>query len=207
MSKLEFSVDNSEIRRFFTNLSRYLVQATVTSASGQPLDMAEAVNQIMALAHRTHAADNKPIFVGNGGSFAIASHMATDCSKNGDVRAMALNDTSMLTCPGNDLGYDPIFAKRIELYARPDDLVIAIRSSGPARGAWRRQPVETLSLRRRSRRRRPHSLGQVLGDTCGLSRGRDRDHVGARDCRDRGGRGGSLGHAHRLRRRRSRLAR
>ena len=43
---------------------------------------------------------------------------------------MALNDTSMLTCLGNDLGYDRVFAKQIELYARADDLVIAISSSG-----------------------------------------------------------------------------
>jgi D-sedoheptulose 7-phosphate isomerase len=130
MSKLDFSVDNPEIRRYFTNLSGYLVQTTVTAASGQPLDMAEAVNRIMALARRTHAAGNKLIFVGNGGSSSIASHMATDYSKNGDVRAMALNDTAMLTCLGNDLGYDRVFAKQIELYARADDLVIAISSSG-----------------------------------------------------------------------------
>src|ERR1700752_90968 len=63
-------------------------------------------------------------------SAAPPSHMATDYSKNGDVRAMALNDSAMLTCVGNDLGYDRVFAKQIELYARPDDLVIAISSSG-----------------------------------------------------------------------------
>jgi D-sedoheptulose 7-phosphate isomerase len=130
MSKVDFSVDGREVRRYFTALSDYLVRAAVTSGSGEPLDMAEAVNHIMALAHRTHAAGNKLIFVGNGGSAAIASHMATDYSKNGDVRAMALNDTSMLTCLGNDLGYDRVFAKQVELYARADDLVIAISSSG-----------------------------------------------------------------------------
>jgi D-sedoheptulose 7-phosphate isomerase len=130
MSKPDFTVDSREIRRYFTALSGYLVQATVTSASGEPLDMAEAVNQIMALARRTHTAGNKLIFVGNGGSSSVASHMATDYSKNGDVRSMALNDSSMLTCLGNDLGYDRVFAKQIELYARPDDLVIAISSSG-----------------------------------------------------------------------------
>ena len=130
MSNLDFRVDRREVIRYFNALSDYLVQATATSASGEPLDMAEAVNQIMALARRTHTAGNKLIFVGNGGSSAIASHMATDYSKNGDVRAMALNDTSMLTCLGNDLGYDRVFAKQIELYARADDLVIAISSSG-----------------------------------------------------------------------------
>jgi len=130
MSELDFQVDSRELRRYFAALSGYLTQTTVTSASGEPLDMAEAVNQVMALARRTHAAGNKLVFVGNGGSSAIASHMATDYSKNGDVRAMALNDTSMLTCLGNDLGYDRVFAKQIELYARADDLVIAISSSG-----------------------------------------------------------------------------
>ena len=76
-------------------------------------------------------AGNKLIFVGNGGSAAItASHMATDYSKNGNIRALALNDSSMLTCLGNDLGYDRVFAKQIELHARAGDLVIAISSSG-----------------------------------------------------------------------------
>ena len=36
----------------------------------------------------------------------------------------------MLTCLGNDLGYDRVFAKQVELYARAGDLVIAISSSG-----------------------------------------------------------------------------
>jgi D-sedoheptulose 7-phosphate isomerase len=130
MPNLEFRVDDREIRRYFTTLSDHLVDAAATSAAGQAVPMAEAVNQVMALARRTHAAGNKLIFVGNGGSAAIASHMATDYSKNGDVRAIALNDSSMLTCLGNDLGYDRVFAKQIELHARPDDLIVAISSSG-----------------------------------------------------------------------------
>ena len=36
----------------------------------------------------------------------------------------------MLTCLGNDLGYNQVFAKQIELHARRGDLVIAISSSG-----------------------------------------------------------------------------
>src|SRR5439155_17695179 len=88
------------------------------------------VNQVMARARSTHGAGNKLIFVGNGGSAAIASHMATDYSKNGDIRALALNDSSMLTCLGNDLGYDRVFAKQIELHARAGDLLIAISSTG-----------------------------------------------------------------------------
>src|SRR5580658_847200 len=115
MSKVDFRVDNREVRRYFAALSDYLRGADARTSSGQSLELAEAVNRVMSLARETHAAGNKLIFVGNGGSAAISSHMATDYSKNGDIRAMALNDGSMLTCLGNDLGYDQVFAKQIDL--------------------------------------------------------------------------------------------
>lgn len=130
MSKLDFRIDSREIRSYFTTLSGYLTHTAVTGASGEAIELAEAVNQVMAHARRAHGAGNKLIFVGNGGSAAIASHMATDYSKNGDIRSLALNDSSMLTCLGNDLGYDQVFAKQIEMHARPGDVVIAISSSG-----------------------------------------------------------------------------
>src|ERR1019366_8564192 len=126
----EGRIDGREIRRYFTTLSDYLTDAAASSASGHALDMADAVNDVMGLARGAHASGNKVIFVGNGGRAAIASHMATDYSKNGDIRSLALNDSSMLTCLSNDLGYDRVFAKQIELHGRPDDLVIAISSSG-----------------------------------------------------------------------------
>src|SRR5215472_5850634 len=104
MSEVQICTDSHEIRRYFAALSDYLVRTAVTSAAGEVLELADAVNHVIALARRAHAAGNKLIFVGNGGSAAIASHMATDYSKNGGVRALALNHASMLTCLGNDLG-------------------------------------------------------------------------------------------------------
>src|SRR5262245_5480525 len=130
MSKIDFRVDGPELRTYFTALSRYLVEAQVTLARGETLDLADAVSRVMEQARRAHTAGNKLIFVGNGGSATIASHMATDYSKNGNIRSLALNDSSMITCLGNDLGYDRVFAKQIELYGRAGDLVIAISSSG-----------------------------------------------------------------------------
>lgn len=123
-------VDSCEVRKYFTVLSRCLADTIVTSESGKLLELDHAVNSVMTQFCNAHASGNKLIFVGNGGSAAIASHMATDYSKNGGVRSVALNDSSMLTCLGNDLGYDQVFAKQIELHARSGDLVIAISSSG-----------------------------------------------------------------------------
>ncbi len=130
MTKPAFQVDRREICDYFTSLSRYLTETVVTSSTGQQLALDQAVNSVIAQARRAHADGNKLIFVGNGGSAAIASHMATDYSKNGNIRSLALNDSSMLTCLGNDLGYDRVFAKQIELHGRPGDLIVAISSSG-----------------------------------------------------------------------------
>jgi D-sedoheptulose 7-phosphate isomerase len=130
MSNLVSHIDSHEILSYIKTLSDYLNHTAVTSKSGKDFTLADAINQVMVDARYAHAAGNKLIFVGNGGSAAIASHMATDYSKNGNIRAIALNDSSMLTCLGNDLGYDKVFAKQIELYARSGDVLIAISSSG-----------------------------------------------------------------------------
>jgi D-sedoheptulose 7-phosphate isomerase len=124
------TIRKADLQSYFVTLSDLLCQVEVTAKSGERVEFADAATALMARARATHAAGNKLIFVGNGGSAAIASHMATDYSKNGGVRSLALNDASMLTCLGNDLGYDRVFAKQIELHARSGDLVIAISSSG-----------------------------------------------------------------------------
>ena len=72
----------------------------------------------------------KVIFIGNGGSAAIASHLSVDYWKNGGMRAIAFNDTSLLTCIGNDYGYPFVFEKPIEMFADEGDVLIAISSSG-----------------------------------------------------------------------------
>lgn len=104
--------------------------ALATDRQGSALSLDDAVDLAIRLAEETHDRGNKLMFVGNGGSAGIASHMATDYSKNGNLRALAMNDGSMLTCLGNDYGYEHVFAKQIEFHARDGDLLIAISSSG-----------------------------------------------------------------------------
>src|SRR5690606_10462295 len=76
---------------------------------------------------------NKVMFVGNGGSAGIAGHMAIDFAKNGGVRSLTFNDASSLTCLGNDLRYDQMFAKQVEMHAVSGDILIAISSSGQSK--------------------------------------------------------------------------
>ena len=74
--------------------------------------------------------NKKLIFIGNGGSASIASHMATDFLKNGEISAIAFNDASLITCLSNDLGYENVFKKPVEMLASKGDLLIAVSSSG-----------------------------------------------------------------------------
>lgn len=69
-------------------------------------------------------------FVGNGGSAAIASHMTSDFKKNGCMKTGALLDASVITCFGNDFGYDYIYSKQLEQIGEEGDVLVAISSSG-----------------------------------------------------------------------------
>jgi D-sedoheptulose 7-phosphate isomerase len=104
--------------------------AVATDAHGKSVPLDAAIEWAVDTARSATEKGGKIIFAGNGGSAAIASHMATDYSKNGGMRAWAMNDGSMLTCLANDYGYEHVFAKQIEFHGRPGDLLVAISSSG-----------------------------------------------------------------------------
>ncbi|MDD3296583.1 MAG: SIS domain-containing protein [Candidatus Omnitrophica bacterium] len=71
--------------------------------------------------------------VGNGGSSAIAEHMAIDLTKNAGLRAMAISGSPMLTTFSNDFGYEKVFQKAIEHFGNSQDILIAISSGGTSR--------------------------------------------------------------------------
>ena len=72
----------------------------------------------------------KLIIAGNGGSAAMASHVAVDFTKAAGVRAVNFNEADLITCFANDYGYENWLVKAIEAYAEKEDLVILISSSG-----------------------------------------------------------------------------
>lgn len=72
----------------------------------------------------------KLIFAGNGGSAAMASHLAVDFTKAAGIRAVNFNEADLITCYSNDYGYENWVAKALESYADSDDIVILISSSG-----------------------------------------------------------------------------
>jgi D-sedoheptulose 7-phosphate isomerase len=72
----------------------------------------------------------KIMFIGNGGSAAIASHQAMDFFNNCNIKTASFNDPSLLTCMANDYGYSEVFARPISVLGEKGDILAAISSSG-----------------------------------------------------------------------------
>lgn len=103
---------------------------TVTDGAGGVLTIDAGIARVHEMMRKIARGTGKAMFVGNGGSAGIAGHLAIDFAKNGGVRAVTFNDASSLTCLGNDLGYEQVFAKQVEMQGFPGDVLIAISSSG-----------------------------------------------------------------------------
>src|SRR5688500_16986268 len=72
----------------------------------------------------------KVLLAGNGASAAIASHVAVDLTRTAGIRALTFNEPDLITCLGNDHGYEHWVTKAIELYGDSGDVVVLISSSG-----------------------------------------------------------------------------
>ena len=75
----------------------------------------------------------KIIIAGNGGSAAMASHVAVDFTKQGGVRSVNFNEADLITCFANDYGYEHWVEKAVEFYGDEGDMVILISSSGSSK--------------------------------------------------------------------------
>ena len=113
-------------RPYFELLSR--------SIEKLPFAQVDAVADVLMRAYET---DHTTFVFGNGGSAALASHLACDLGKgtvngtNKRFRAMALTDNvPLMTAWANDSNYEDIFAEQLANFAMAGDLAFAISGSG-----------------------------------------------------------------------------
>jgi D-sedoheptulose 7-phosphate isomerase len=117
-------------QNYYRKLSDLFNSIRTSNKHGGELNFFDAIEKVCDLIILKTAAGHKLMFIGNGASAAISSHMSTDFWKNGGMRAIAFNDSSLLTCLGNDYGYENIFEKSVEMFADEGDILVAISSSG-----------------------------------------------------------------------------
>lgn len=118
---------------YFIHLKQKLDSIQVSKEDGTEVSFVEGMEFVGDLVMEQSRKGKKLMFIGNGASAAIASHMSTDYWKNGGMRAVAFNDSSLLTCVGNDYGYKHVFEKPIEMFADSGDVLFAISSSGKSK--------------------------------------------------------------------------
>jgi len=85
---------------------------------------------------RSLSSGGKLLSIGNGGSAADALHLAEELVGRFDkerpsLPAIALcADPTLLTCIGNDYGFEKLFSRQIEGLGRPGDVLVVFTTSG-----------------------------------------------------------------------------
>ncbi len=96
----------------------------------------EAIAQAIITAFRS---GKKVLWFGNGGSAADAQHLAAEFSgrflreRPGYPSESLSANPSAVTAISNDFGFENVFARQVEAFAQPGDVVIGITTSGNSR--------------------------------------------------------------------------
>lgn len=125
------------VREYFEILKGIFDEVIATGMDGEMYQLDGAIDIAIRMIVDCAASSGKLLFIGNGASASISSHMATDFWKNAGIRAIAFNDSSLLTCVSNDYGYRYVFEKPIEAFANVGDILFAISSSGQSENILR----------------------------------------------------------------------
>ena len=112
--------------------------------------------------------NGKLLTCGNGGSAAEAAHLAEEFTgrfyrERKSLPGICLSiDGSLLTCIGNDYGFDDVFARQIQSLGQPGDVLIVFTSSGNS---------ENIARALKAGKERGLVTGAFLGKTGGQCKG------------------------------------
>ncbi len=109
---------------------KQLLDSVEITRGGNLLSYDDGIESLLQIMYATRQAHRQLFFAGNGGSAAIAEHMTADYLKNGHMRTVSLYDSPVLTCLGNDYGYEHVFSKQLDMMGERGDVLVAISSSG-----------------------------------------------------------------------------
>jgi D-sedoheptulose 7-phosphate isomerase len=96
----------------------------------------DTFQKIAAASVATLRSGGKILTCGNGGSAADAMHLAEELvghfrNHRPSLPAVSLvADATLLTCIGNDYGFDQVFSRQVEGLANANDLLVCFSSSG-----------------------------------------------------------------------------
>lgn len=115
----------------------------ITSENIGSMNYTDGINELVRVFRAYKESRGGVYLCGNGGSAGIAQHMTADFLKNGGIFTHSLYGQTTLTCLSNDLSYDYVFSKQLELMAKKGELLVAISSSGESENIVK--AIETIS--------------------------------------------------------------
>lgn len=98
--------------------------------------LVDQIHQLTLACIAALKAGGKIIFAGNGGSFADAQHLSAEFTSRflfdrAPLASVALaTNNSAISAIGNDYGYEQVFARELQAIAKPEDIFIALSTSG-----------------------------------------------------------------------------
>jgi phosphoheptose isomerase len=119
--------------------ARQVVSTNIADAQALLVQLAELESRIEAAAEMIAAAllsGHKLLACGNGGSAADASHLTTEFVARFDRERRAYPAISLaahggdLTAIGNDYSFADLFARQVQAYGRPGDVLAVFTTSG-----------------------------------------------------------------------------
>jgi phosphoheptose isomerase len=122
----------------FTNAIADAVETFEKLAAVEP-DLLKAAN----IVRTALLGGNKLLVCGNGGSAADGADFAAEfgCRFTVDRKPFPAinlsNGGSLLTAIGNDYSFDEVFARQVQGYGRPGDVLVAISTSGNSRNIFK----------------------------------------------------------------------
>ncbi len=99
------------------------------AALRRAIDLDAVLDCGLAIRSRLDAGGRLVAF-GNGGSSTDAQDVVADCLARGRPAVALTNDVATVTAVGNDVGFDNVFARQLIPLARPNDVALAISTSG-----------------------------------------------------------------------------
>jgi len=118
------------IRNYHKSFLNLIEAVRVTGNHSKKIDFEQGIENTCKTVKKCSSVAGSVFFIGNGGSSAIANHMAIDFWKNAKIKSLSFSDSALLTCISNDFGYEHVYAKPINFFAGPKDVLFAISSSG-----------------------------------------------------------------------------
>lgn len=138
--------------RFFSDYAKSLATVLAVADWANVLKLSEMILQ-------ARNSGGRIFLCGNGGSAANAVHIANDlvyavAERTGaGVDAISLSaNTAVLTCLGNDVGYEKIYSEQLAVSGRAGDVLIVLSGSGNSQNvinaihAAQKQDMRTVAI-------------------------------------------------------------